>query len=600
MTSRHVTFHLVGRGNDGSAADSIAPARWIRARVGAMRDALTRLGQQVSVVDGDAPAPATHACDVAVVVPVGPAATAPSALRARLTILWVDRMGWVDQLDAARFDAVYVAWAHLRSAVLAWSGLPSDRVLTTGLGAPTRSTTPTPVRRDDARRVLFLAGSEPAVPIARDILGGLHEHDERFAVEILDASDDDDLDAALAGAALLVVSRSGAEAHPDVMIRARQAGVLVVAATGEIAAEVMFPDYDGVLVDEEAGSPAFAKACEAAIVQFTDEPARAAQFRARAMDEPLAWERIAREWVAHWTRTEATRTDATPRVSVVIGVHNEERYVGAAVESILGQTVWDLEVLVVNDGSTDATADILRRYRDARLRVIEQDNAGLWAALNRGLRDVRSPLVARMDGDDVTHPRRLQYQLDFLDAHPRVALVGSACYKIDAAGRILSLHGVPTDDRTIKSGLARCNQFVHPTVVMRRTALERVGDYRRHEAEDYELFLRISERFEVANLDRPLHRLRRTGMTRTGRLEREINASVTECADEAQRRCLAGIRDLRWAERRAYARTLHAVASAMRETDRSAARRLFARAVVLAPDVAEHWRSWARAWLTSG
>ena len=174
-----------------------------------------------------------------------------------------------------------------------------------------------------------------------------------------------------------------------------------------------------------------------------------------------------------------TPTGAAPtRVSVVMAVWNEAPYVEEAVDSILGQTVWDLELIVVNDGSTDGTAEILHRYDDARLNVIDQENTGLWAALNRGLREARGELVARMDGDDIAHPRRLQHELEFLDAHPEVALVGTACYKVDASGRIFMLYPVPVSDREIKRRLPRGSQFIHPSVIIRRQALERVGGYR--------------------------------------------------------------------------------------------------------------------------
>ncbi len=124
---------------------------------------------------------------------------------------------------------------------------------------------------------------------------------------------------------------------------------------------------------------------------------------------------------------------------------NAGPFVQEAVDSILGQTEWDLELIVVDDGSTDETAGILAACDDARLTVIHQENQGVWAALNRGLREARGQLIARMDADDIAHPRRLQHQLDFLDRNPCVALVGTACHKIDAAGP--HLHALPRSER---------------------------------------------------------------------------------------------------------------------------------------------------------
>jgi hypothetical protein len=638
----HVIFQLLGRPehaplrDDGPTTMSErAPAR-VRSVARALRD----LGQRVSFIESVANAVASRreVCDILIVVPVGssgPQVSDGAAVSARRRILWVDRIDAIDATDPAAFDYVYVAWAHLRPAVLAWSGLASDRVLTTGLAVSEPvPAAPTPTAARDSHRVTLLTGSEPALPMATEILRALRRHDSRFSVEILGEPDAADVSPSAiragvparaprsegersdtsAKAGILVVTRSAAERDADVVIRARKAGLVVVAPAGGTASELVFPEYDGVLLDEDSASSAFPEACATAVRQLCDDTQRAERLRARAMSEPLSWHAIAREWVAHWERLDRTAsTQIAARVGVVMAVYNEARYIEQAVESILSQTVWDLELIVVNDGSTDETRDVLRRCRDARVRVIDQDNTGVWAALNRGLRDVRSSLVARMDGDDVSHPRRLQYQLDFLEAHPAVALAGCACYKIGASGQILSLYDVPTGDAAIKRRLAYYSQFVHPSVVMRRPALERVGGYRHHEAEDYDLFLRISERFDVANLDRPLHRLRRTGLTRVARFEREIVASVKRCAELARRRGIEGIdpesaagprrrpmlglplADLRWAERRPYARTLHAVAEAMLETDRPGAVRLLAKAVILAPEIPEHWRSWIRA-----
>jgi glycosyltransferase involved in cell wall biosynthesis len=643
-TAHHVVFAVVGQGERtlGRHKRVAMSASQAPARLRTVAQALCDLGQQVSFVEDVTSGPGSEreiACDVLIVVPVGPAGPGVSSragMTARWRILWVDRIELVRNLDPADFDYVYAAWAHLRPDLLAWSGLAADRVLTTGLGVSGRVavTPPTPPERDP-HRVVLLAGSEPALPVAAEILRGLREHDARFSVEILGELDggglgpaaadagvslrstrrEDELSEVLAKTGVLVVTGSAADRQADIVVLARKSGVIVVAPDRGTASEVVFPEYDGVLLEEDSESPEFPKACVTAVLRLRDDSELAERFRARAMTEPLSWRAVAREWVAHWGRLDASAAAAQrpPRVSVVMAVWNEARYVEQAVDSILSQTVWDLELIVVNDGSTDGTRDILRRCRDARLKVIDQDNTGLWAALNRGLREVRGELVARMDGDDVAHPRRLQYQLDFLEGDPAVALLGTACYKVDASGRMFMIYAVPTDDLAIKRRLPHFSQFVHPSVLMRRDALDRVGGYRRHEAEDYDLFLRMSERFHVANLDRPLHRLRRTGMTRVARFEREIVDSVRQCAQLARQRCIEGLdhaadparrwrpvlglplADLRWSERRPYARTLHAVGEALVGTDRTTARRLFARAIVLAPEIFEHWRSWLHA-----
>ncbi|MBI3031160.1 MAG: glycosyltransferase family 2 protein, partial [Candidatus Rokubacteria bacterium] len=123
-----------------------------------------------------------------------------------------------------------------------------------------------------------------------------------------------------------------------------------------------------------------------------------------------------------------------PRVSVLMSVHNGERWVGEAVESILGQTLGDLEFIVVDDGSEDATGPILDRQKDPRLRVVHQPPSGLTVSLNRAWRLSGAALLARMDADDLAHPDRLARQVALLDAHPDVGLLGTGCRETSVTG----------------------------------------------------------------------------------------------------------------------------------------------------------------------
>ena len=122
-----------------------------------------------------------------------------------------------------------------------------------------------------------------------------------------------------------------------------------------------------------------------------------------------------------------------PRVSVALPVHNCERYVAEAIESILAQTFTDFEFLIVDDGSTDGTLPILNRFaaRDSRIRVISRPNTGIVGALNEMLGLARADLVARMDADDVALPVRFERQVRYLDEHPECVMVGSRVTIID-------------------------------------------------------------------------------------------------------------------------------------------------------------------------
>jgi glycosyltransferase involved in cell wall biosynthesis len=180
----------------------------------------------------------------------------------------------------------------------------------------------------------------------------------------------------------------------------------------------------------------------------------------------------------------------------------------AAVESILGQTLTALELVVVDDGSTDGTAELLAQYadRDRRVRVVPRPAVGLGAALRAGCDVARADLLARMDADDVALPDRLTRQVAFLTRHPAVAMVGSAVTYVDPAGAPIKVGPVPPDDATIRERLQREAVFFHPTVVMRRSAYHTVGGYRNAASpcEDLDLWLRLAERYELANLAEPL------------------------------------------------------------------------------------------------
>jgi len=193
-------------------------------------------------------------------------------------------------------------------------------------------------------------------------------------------------------------------------------------------------------------------------------------------------------------------------VSVVMSVYNGAPWVGAAVESLLVQTLTDLEVIVIDDGSTDATPDVLASLRDPRLRVERRTRQGLTLALNRALALARAPLLARLDADDLALPERLARQREFLQAHPEVGLLGTGAREVDPAGREVAIVRPPVDDATIRRTLIRANPFVHSSVVMRRALLERVGGYDPSfpVAQDYDLWMRLARVTRLANLGEPL------------------------------------------------------------------------------------------------
>ena len=197
-----------------------------------------------------------------------------------------------------------------------------------------------------------------------------------------------------------------------------------------------------------------------------------------------------------------------PAVSALMAVHNGEPFLRAAVESILDQSLAELELVVVDDGSTDATPEVLAAFasRDARVVVHRQSNRGRTASLNVGAGLARAPLIARLDADDVCLPERFARQLAFLEQHEAVALVGGAVRLIDAGGRPFEESRYPLSDAEIRSAFAYTTPFVHSAVMFRRRAFEQVGGYRAAfaETEDLDLWLRLAERHELANLPEPV------------------------------------------------------------------------------------------------
>ncbi len=204
-----------------------------------------------------------------------------------------------------------------------------------------------------------------------------------------------------------------------------------------------------------------------------------------------------------------------PQVSVLVPVYNVERYLEAAIQSIQAQTLGDIEIIAVDDGSTDGSLQVLKRLEatDPRIRVLKMEsNSGIVKALNRGLSACRASYIARMDGDDLALPERLERQLAFLQAHPEVALVGSATSAMDTCGRSCGSSRVPITQKAIAKSLRFAPSCTH-TWMARRDLYEQLDGYRDLLcAEDYDFLLRaVTSGFKLANLPEPLMKIRIRG-----------------------------------------------------------------------------------------
>jgi glycosyltransferase involved in cell wall biosynthesis len=197
-----------------------------------------------------------------------------------------------------------------------------------------------------------------------------------------------------------------------------------------------------------------------------------------------------------------------PLVTVLLAVHDGETYVRTALESVLRQTVSDLELVVVDDGSTDATPDVIAGVRDARVRVIRNEaQLGLAGSLNRGLEEARGRYVARMDADDVALPRRLERQLARIGATPGTVILGTSVCAIGDNGAPGAVHSMPAAAAGVRWHLLFSSPFFHPTVLVDREHLDRHGlryDPSFLESEDYDLWARALAIGDGANLSEPL------------------------------------------------------------------------------------------------
>ncbi len=227
----------------------------------------------------------------------------------------------------------------------------------------------------------------------------------------------------------------------------------------------------------------------------------------------------------------------TPRVTVFIPVYNRQHYIGSAVDSILAQSFRDFELLVVDDGSTDATLEILSRYRDPRLRIEHNPrNLGIPATRNRGLELARGEYIALLDSDDTARPDRLARQVSMLDRHPELVQIGTACDFMSAEGRRLGrVRRRPADPDMVDTSLLFHSALTNRTI-MARTAILQLYRYDENFAsgEDYELHQRLARKFRMANLPEILV----CGRLHPGRTTLQQQDIRHDCKREISRRAL--------------------------------------------------------------
>jgi len=208
----------------------------------------------------------------------------------------------------------------------------------------------------------------------------------------------------------------------------------------------------------------------------------------------------------------------SPEISTIMTVFNGQSFIGKTIESILDQTFRDFELIIINDNSTDNTRQIIERYSQKDNRIISinnPENYGTFISANLGLKNARGIYVARSDSDDISHPTRFEKQIDFLKRHDDIGLLGTNGFHIDEKNRIIYPFSHFNDDLNIRWGNLFNSQFIHSSIMFRRSLILQAGMYREEfkYAQDYEFSSRLLNYTKSANLHERLIFWRKSGGT---------------------------------------------------------------------------------------
>lgn len=229
------------------------------------------------------------------------------------------------------------------------------------------------------------------------------------------------------------------------------------------------------------------------------------------------------------------------KLTVGLNVYNGMPFLPEAVDSLLNQTLQDFELVIVNDGSTDDSAEYLNSLTDPRVRVIHQENGGCSVASNVVIKQCTTPYLARMDADDIAMPDRLQKQLDFMERHPEVGMVGTqtVCMGDQSVGK--KSIKLPASHEAIWDALISGHHAMcHPTVMMRTSVIQGIDGYWQYGEldDDTDMMLRMGEAAKLANLDEPLYRYRVHQGSLSGSGMRRVRFSYEYSIELANRRKL--------------------------------------------------------------
>ena len=196
-----------------------------------------------------------------------------------------------------------------------------------------------------------------------------------------------------------------------------------------------------------------------------------------------------------------------PAVSIILPVYNYGHYIGTAINSILNQSFEKWELLVINDGSTDNSQEVIQGFKDLRVKLYNRSHRGLVSSSNFGMKKSRGKYVIRMDADDVMLPERLETQVNYMEKNPKVAVLGSNVVKVNDDNVITGFIKYPGENEKIRKILRRRNTLCHSSTLIRKEVIQKI-DYYDEEfkyTHDYELWLRIPGEYKIINLNKFLH-----------------------------------------------------------------------------------------------
>ncbi len=205
----------------------------------------------------------------------------------------------------------------------------------------------------------------------------------------------------------------------------------------------------------------------------------------------------------------------SPLASIVIPVHNGERYLTESIDSCLNQTYANIEIIIVDDKSTDNTLNILREYerKDNRIKIlpVEKQN-GLGNVINIGIKESKGKYIVRMDADDIMYPTRIEKQVEYLESNEECVAVGGQIDIIDSNSNITGSREYPYSDKDLRKNLLLFQPFAHPAVTLRKSTVEEIGLYPEDmwKVEDVKLFLILSTKGEFANISEKVLKYRMT------------------------------------------------------------------------------------------